>query len=122
MNTIEKLDRLAEIQAHQTVLGMDYDEKRRSIQATIQSELDALDAEYQPLKNNLSEQSSALEAEIKQETLVTGATIHGAHMMAVWAKGRVSWDSKQLEGMIAIIPQIAAARKEGEPSVSLRKV
>ncbi|CAK0771531.1 hypothetical protein CCP3SC15_4350001 [Gammaproteobacteria bacterium] len=41
--------------------------------------------------------------------------------MAVYTKGRVSWDSKKLDGMMILVPELASARKEGEPSVSIRK-
>jgi hypothetical protein len=42
--------------------------------------------------------------------------------MAVWNKGRESWDGKKLSGMMALIPQLEQARKIGEPTVSIRKI
>jgi hypothetical protein len=122
METIEKLDALAEIQAHKTLLDIEYDEQRKKILASVQEELDALDIEINPQRNKLSEEYGALEMEIRAEVLAGGSTVHGKHMMAVWSKGRVSWDSKQLDGLMIAIPQLAQARKEGEPSVSIRKV
>ena len=41
---------------------------------------------------------------------------------AIYAKGRISWDGSKLDGMMALIPQLKEARKEGTPSVRLRKI
>jgi hypothetical protein len=122
MNTIEKLDWLGDIQAHQTLLNSDYETKRKEIMQTIQAEIDALDAEFDPMKANLSEQYAKLEAEIKADVLAGGSTVKGKYMQAVYTKGRVSWDSKILDGLMIAIPQLAQARKEGDPSISLRRV
>jgi hypothetical protein len=122
MNVIEKLDALSEIQAHKTLLDIEYDEQRKKILATVQAELDALDIEINPQRNQLSEQYGVLEMEIKADVLAGGSTVHGKYMMAVWSKPRITWDSKQLDGLMIAIPQLAQARREGEPSVSIRKV
>lgn len=42
--------------------------------------------------------------------------------MAVYNKGRVSWDSSGLNGYMVAHPEITAFRKEGEPSITLRKI
>lgn len=122
MNTIEKLDALGDIQAHQTLVTSDYETKRKEIMKSIQAELDALDAEFDPMKANLSAQYSALEAEIKADVLAGGSTVKGKYMQAVYTKGRVSWYTGMLDGLMIAIPQLAQAKKEGAPSVSMRKV
>lgn len=63
-----------------------------------------------------------LEAEIKKDVLTAGETIKSDHLMAVWNKGRVTWDGKLLDGMAKLIPQLETARKVGEPTVSIREV
>lgn len=122
MNTIEKLDQLGDIQAHQTLLNSDYETKRKEIMQSVQAEIDALDAEYDPMKANLAEQYAKLEAEIKADVLAGGSTVKGKYLQAVWTKGRVSWDTGMLDGLMIAIPQLAQAKKEGSPSVSMRKV
>lgn len=122
MNTIEKLDKLAEIYAHQTIVNMNYEDQRKAILATVQDKLNDLDTEFEPMKSDLVERAGVLEAEIKAEVLTGGATIKGANVMAVWSKPRITWDTKQLDGLMIVIPQLAQARKEGEPSVSIRKI
>ncbi len=121
MDIVSKLDKLAEIQAHQTIVNIDYEDKRKVILAKVQDDLDALDAEFTPMRENLSEQGATLESEIKADVLSSGGTVKGAHLMAVWSKGRVSWDTKQLDGLMLAFPQLAQCRKEGDPSVSIRK-
>ncbi len=42
--------------------------------------------------------------------------------MAVWSKGRETWDTKSLDGYALAHPEIASLRKVGDPSVSIRKI
>lgn len=62
------------------------------------------------------------EAAVKAAVLTHGASVKGAHLQAVWSKGRVSWDTKKLDGLMIAVPQLAQCRSEGAPSVSIRKV
>ena len=61
------------------------------------------------------------ETAIKEAGLAAGKTIKGNHHSCVFTKGRVTWDGKKLDGMMSIIPALRDARKEGDPSVSVRK-
>lgn len=78
--------------------------------------------EFQPQIEAATEAAAALEAEIKGEVIAAGASVKSERLQAIYMKGRVSWDTKALEGVAATIPQIAKFRKEGEPSVSFRVV
>lgn len=122
MDIISKLDKLADYQAQAEVIRIDYEEKRLAILKSVQAELDALDAEYDPMKDIVAENITDLEAEIKADVLAHGETVKGSHMMAVYVNGRVSWDTKKLDGMMSLIPQLADARKQGDPNVTLRKI
>lgn len=123
MNTQQKLDRLAEYYAERDALEL---RKAEVIAQAIPGEylkaLDDINAEFSGKAQAAADNIAALEAEIKGDVLQGGETVKGAFFMAVWNKGRVSWDGKKLEGMMAIIPGLRDARKEGEPTVSLRKV
>jgi len=70
----------------------------------------------------LQDKAAAIEEQVRMATLAEGKTIKRKFGQAVWAKGRVSWDAKGLEGVAAVIPEIRQFRKEGEPSVSIRAV
>jgi hypothetical protein len=62
----------------------------------------------------------SLTEEIKADVLAAGQSVTGAHLQAVWVKGRVSWDTRRLDGYAAAHPEITAFRKIGEPTVSIR--
>ena len=87
----------------------------------IKEKLAEIDAEFDPKSDELSQQKSMLEAEIKQEILDAGRTIKGTFHSFVWSKPRVSWDTKALDGYALAHPAIAQFRTEGSPSVSVRK-
>ncbi len=84
--------------------------------------LGAIEHEFSPKFEAVEAQLAALEAEIKQEVISGGATVKGQHFMAVWNKGRVTWDAKLLEGFTLAHPELEKARKVGEPTCTLRKV
>ena len=122
MSAIEKLNELDELQAHLTLINIDYDAKCKEIMAVIQEQLNDLEIEFAPMKNDLSEKISQIEQDVKKEVLQIGSTVKGNSFMCVWSKGRVSWDTKALDGYAAGHPEIEKFRKEGDPSVSIRKV
>ena len=87
----------------------------------IKEKLAEIDAEFDPKADEIAQQKSMLEAEIKQEILEAGRTIKGTYHSFVWSKPRVSWDTKALDGYAAAHPEIQQFRIEGSPSVSVRK-
>ena len=121
--TSEKLDQLSEFQAQQAVLYPRRQEKIDAILTPDQlKQIADIEAEFATQAAAVVENIDRLTEEIKAETLAAGDTIKGTHLMAVWGKGRTTWDSKLLEGMSRLIPQLNDARKTGEPTVSFRKI
>ncbi len=123
MDIQTKLDRLAELRAAPDAIRL----AKQAIVDTIltdaiKAQLADIDAEFAPQLNAAQEAAETLEAEIKFDILANGASVKGAHLQAVWNKGRVSWDSKKLDGMMSLIPQLAQARSEGQPSVTIRSI
>lgn len=120
---IRKLDELAEAEAQKELLASD---KKRAIEAAMPPEvvkaLQDIDAEFDMEERALNANIADLQEEIKAGTLQTCETMRGKHMMAVWQKGRVSWDCKALDGYMAGHPEIRRFRREGEPSVSIRRI
>jgi hypothetical protein len=117
------LDQIAEYQSAIDVCNLN---RQAAIDAVLTDEIRAklaeIDAEFAPSLEFAAERKAALEAEVKPAVIAHGATVKGAHLQAVYAKGRVSWATDKLEGLMIAIPQLAALRKVGEPSVSFRKV
>ena len=119
-SVIKKLDRLADLRAAVDVTRMDYEKKRVEILKKVQAELDAVEAEYQPVLEAAEGNASALEAEIKNDVLLAGQSIHSGVFQAIYMKGRVSWDSDGINDYARLHPDVLKFRKEGQPSVSLR--
>ena len=122
MTIQDKLEKLAEMQSHQDVIRLHYaDLKATIIPPEIKAQLDEIDAEAQTALDALSGGIDSLTAEIKAEVITAGTTVKSEHLQAVYAKGRVSWDNKGLDGYMVAHPEIGAFRKTGEPSVSIRR-
>jgi outer membrane murein-binding lipoprotein Lpp len=76
------------------------------------------DGKAEDAKSNIDK----LTAEIKAEVEKLGESIKGAFYHAVYVRGRVSWNTDMLDGMIVAFPALDKARKVGKPSVTIRKI
>lgn len=119
METTKLLEELTTLYANRDLLAA---EKRSAVPADVQKVLDDINAEFAPRENQLFAQIGELESQIKQQVISDGQTCKGGSLQAVFAKGRTTWETKGLEGLIVAVPQLAQFRKVGEPSVSIRKV
>ena len=88
----------------------------------IKEKLKEIEAEYAPKLQLIMQEKDTLEAQVKDAALQAGQTIKGTYHQFVFTKGRVSWDTKALDGYAISHPEIAQFRKEGNPSVSVRTV
>jgi len=120
---IAKLDDMARTQRDLEYLRQAQEEKRQSILAPVQAQLDALDAQFGKQIEALAETLTQMESSIKEDVKVLQESVKGTHLHAVYSKGKVSWNDDQLLGYAAAgHPEIKAFRSEGAPSVSMRKV
>ena len=121
MNVTDKLNKLSDMQAAMDFIRLHYQELRDLILTPeIRAALAEIDAEERTASEAASAGIATLADEIKAEVVASGATVKGSFLQAVWSKGRVSWDTKSLDGYAAAHPEIAQFRKEGAPSVSIR--
>ena len=119
----EKLDRLAEFQAQKDLLAIDKQALIDEIlTAEIKAKLAEIDAEFAGRAEAVDANIAELESEIKEEVLKHGATVRSEYLLAVWSKGRVSWDDHALSSYAHSHPELLSFRKQGEPSISIRKV
>ena len=120
---VDKLNQLAELYSQRDLLGM---EKQRLIDAILTPEIKAqiaeIEAEFSGPVQAVNDKAASLENEIRADVVTAGATVKGEYLQAVFTKGRVSWDTKALDGYAAAHPEITTFRKVGEPSVSIRKL
>jgi len=120
MDIVAKLDELAEVKAAVALTQSELETKRAELMKQIQEELDALEAEFQPLLESANNRVAALEAEIKDGVLSVGASVKGGHFHAVYVRGRVTWETEALDKYAEAHPEVAQFRHQGQPSVSLR--
>jgi phage terminase large subunit-like protein len=117
------LDDLAALRDRLAALAQTHTQARQAaLPALVRTRLARLDAAYAPQIEALEAQVAEVSGSIKQAVLERGESVKGTQLHAIWAKGRVSWDSRYLEIYAAAHPEIAPARKEGQPSVSIREV
>ena len=134
MNTVEKLNQLYEFQAQKSLLDLDKQaliddlynrlytpEIRQALDEIKKAEAD-INTEFAVKSEAVDDNIAKLTAEIKDDVIQLGSTGKGDNLMATWNKGRVSWDTKSLDGYAIAHPELTQFRKEGEPSVSIRKV
>lgn len=119
----EMLEELTELYVQQDLLAID---KKRTEKDAIPKEvantLLEIEAEYLPKQKAINQKIEELEARIKETVKKSRSTVKGGSLQAVFSKGRITWDSKGLDGLIVAVPQLSQFRKVGDSSVSIRKV
>lgn len=123
MNVTEMLEGLTELYAQRDLLQID--RKRAETAAMPQEVIDAMNdiaAEYAPKESAVTDKIAELEEQVKTAVIADGTTVKGGSLQAVYTKGRTTWETKGLDGLMVAVPQLAQFRKTGAPSVSIRKV
>jgi len=119
----KKLDRMADLQSKIDVINIDFDELRDSILTPeLRVQLREIEEERVTSLESLDLGLQRLRDEISKDVLKYGESVKGKYLHAVRVNGRVSWDSKALDGFAQAHPEIRAFRKQGDPSVTFRKV
>ncbi len=122
MNAQELLEQLTDAYARRDLLNIEKEQARNdAIPEEVEAALADIDFQFSPKLEILGNLIGRLEAQAKEAALSEGKTVNGGALQAVYVKGRVSWDSRKLDGMMIVIPELSQARKQGEPSVSIRK-
>jgi hypothetical protein len=109
--TIRKQALLEEIEAQTRDVYDTIDQKKREIEI-----------EFSGKADDASANIAKLEAEIKAEVKAAGASVKGKHFHAVYVKGRVTWNTDKMDAWLVDHPFLKEARKEGEPSITLRRI
>ena len=123
MDIQDKLDQLADFRSERDAIGLQRNEAMDSaFPEELRKILDDIEVEFAGRLEIVNEKISDLEKEIKSDVLEHGETVKGSYLQAVWNKGRVSWNSKALEGFAVAHPEIAAFRKQGKPSITIRQI
>lgn len=100
----------------------DLQAKTRDVYAHVETRRAEINAEFSGKTDAAQDNIAKLTAEIKADVTREGKTVKGALYQAVYQKGRVTWNTDMLDGMIVAFPELVKARKEGAPSVALRRI
>lgn len=124
MTIEEQLETYADLLERQEMLQKQKQEllDQVVIPKKIQDQLDAIENEFQPMIDAVANHAEGLKIEIQTAVLALEQTARGNRYMAVWNKGRETWDGKKLDGYAMDHPEILQAKKIGEPTVTFRKV
>ena len=89
----------------------------------IRNQLEAVDQEFDKEFTTLKDIANKLEIEIREEVLITGVGVKKtvSNYGVSFVKGRVSWDTKALEGYAAAHSEIDKFKKIGKPSVRITR-
>ena len=117
------LNELADIQAQLDVIELDHHELIDSVLTDeIKEQLADIDYEFDEKSKVAKEKANNLRDIIKAQVIELGDSVKGEYLHAVYNKGRVSWDTKALNGYAAAHPDVLQLRKTGDPSVTIRVV
>ena len=123
MDIVEKLDQLAELQSQRDALQLKKQELLdRLLTPEIKAQMAEIEEEFAGPLESIGQSIATLEGSVRADVIAGGQSIKGNFIHAVFSKPRVTWDGKLLEGYAVVHPELLAMRKEGEPSVSFRKI
>lgn len=120
---IASLNMLASLQAKRVLLDGEVQAMKDAILTPeLRAQVSAIDEEFAEKYRGLGKNIDDIETEIKNEVLTLGTSVKGELLQAVLSPGRVTWNTKALEGFMTAFPELAKFRKEGLPSVAIRRV
>lgn len=116
------LNALAQLQYELDTLNkMHTVDREAAIPELTRIELNNLADYYNDLTSSFRQEIDQLTNQIKDTVEDFGHTVKGSKLQAVYTTGRVSWDDRFMQGYAATHEEVLQARKEGKPSVSIRK-
>ena len=119
--TTENLNKLFEARS---VLEDSEDRRKAAVDAVLTAEIKDQIKQVNDLFANTQADTRSeitrLEFEIKASVAVFGETVKANKLMAVFVKGRQSWDNKDLDIYAEKHPEILPFRKIGTPSVVIK--
>jgi len=120
---VAMLDKLSELEAQQDALRLKKTELINGVLTEeIRQQIADIELEFSPDEKALAEVIQAMNDMVKKATIVHGGSVSGAHRQAVYCEGKVSWDTKGLEGYAAARPELLAFKKQGLPYVSIKSI
>ncbi|OGO12750.1 MAG: hypothetical protein A2Y53_04965 [Chloroflexi bacterium RBG_16_47_49] len=110
------------IRAIKAEIQTNVEEKTKDVYAAIAQRKAEIEAEFAGKAEAVDENIKKLTEEIKAEIRVLKVSVKAKTYQAVYNKGRITWNTDKMEAWIIDHPFLKEARKEGDPSVTIRKV
>jgi seryl-tRNA synthetase len=112
----------AQIQAAKAKIQAEVEAQTKGVYDAIQQRRREIEAEFSGKKEAVDENIAALEKEIKDAIKAGGKSVKGDHFHAVYVSGRITWNTDKMEAWRQAYPFLDEARKEGEPSCTLKRI
>jgi hypothetical protein len=120
---VELLEHYSDLhEALEATLAQAQERRDAVIPPEVKAAVQAIDAEFQPAISALESAIAETKRQIETCVLELGQTVKSNRAIAVYNRGRITWDNQALEGYAVAHPEILAFRKEGEPYVTIRRV
>jgi len=116
---LKQLDGLGELRKKIADLEAERQSAISDALAPVKAEIDRIEAQYLDPLGKLHELESRMTEEVKALVIQAGETVKGTSLMAVYNKGRDTWDSTMLKGLALAHPEIKGAMNTGAPSVTI---
>lgn len=123
MNTKNLLNAYADLQDQKAFLALKKQELVDEVLTEeVKQKLSDIDFEFAEKFETVDDGIGSLMHTIKEQVISEGASVKGDRFRASFVKGRVTWNTRALEGYAAAHPEIKEFRKVGNPSVRLAAV
>lgn len=124
MTIQEKLDRLYILRSNAVDLQLEKDKSQSAIiPKEIRDNLNMLEEKYAGHFSTLKQEMQSLEESIRRDVIQQQENYKGASgMSALYMPGRITWDTRGLEGYSKAHPEVLELRRVGEPFVTIKGV
>lgn len=117
------IEKYADLNERLTMLNANMIELlEKAVTPEVKKAQEDIKTEFTPMIEAVQTELATVKAEIERHVLEVTATWKGSRYMATWNKGRETWDGKALDGFAMAHPEILAAKKIGNPTVTFRQV
>ena len=95
--------------------------KHEAIPASVRRRVATLERKYNAIMTPLRKKIDDLATSIRAETVSYGESVKNAGYHAVYAGGRITWNTVGLEGYAVAHPEVLEFRKSSGPYVTIRR-
>jgi len=108
------------VRAEALAAQREYAFRRLDVLATVQPQLDAVDADMTPRLKQLAERMAAAELAVRQAVLAFGKSHWRGRVKATFYRPAVTFDNKGLQEYVVTHPEIEKFKKVGQPRVTIK--